>query len=547
MKYKLLISCLLFSASLFAQSYTRSWRNCFGDDDAKTLSASATDGSDNLYVAGYLNLYSSHLQDSIYLRKYSPTGKLLWEARELFTATTAWNLDVPLTVAADRDGNVILAYSFSFVQSNLDAVVSKYNTAGKKLWQTVFDGPADPDNEQIRKLNIDSKGNICLLVAENYNYATVVTFNSKGRQLWYRDMKGIVIDDTPTDFQVKDATIDSAGNVYATGLSARLHNGLYHDALTYKFMANGDSAWRVRYGVNYTDHFPSKVMYAKGDNSVVLSGNKQGNDGDSVFAIKYTTAGKKKWIYMHQPAAFGLIEHSLVDADNNILLVTNFATEPSPPPVLTKLSSSGSVLWTKNAFTVTSPPEPLYFILDAKTDAQSNYYFVSNQNKGVLIQKFDKLGNLLTQLTEGIDSSVQVDYFGVKFVALHVGKSQSIYMPLTYTYNYIYSNSCLYKYTMKNTAAADAMYTTKTVPALSSNVADLVYPNPAHDLVHVRVPAAITSQYTIRVFDASGKQILTKQASGAQADVDIHALTPGLYILKVMGKTGEAAYRFVKQ
>lgn len=58
---------------------------------------------------------------------------------------------------ADKAGNAFLAYSYSFVQSNVDAVAAKYTLAGVKLWQTTFDGPEAADNEQVTSLVTDGE------------------------------------------------------------------------------------------------------------------------------------------------------------------------------------------------------------------------------------------------------------------------------------------------------------------------------------------------------------------------------------------------------
>lgn len=87
MKQALLFASLLIAASLYAQNYTRSFRACFstGRQNATRtpLQASATDSVNNLYIAGYVNLYPDNVNDFIHLRKYDPKGERIVESARI--------------------------------------------------------------------------------------------------------------------------------------------------------------------------------------------------------------------------------------------------------------------------------------------------------------------------------------------------------------------------------------------------------------------------------------------------------------------------------
>ncbi len=548
MKHLLLLSCLFLSAALYAQKYIRDWHHCFDNGERNAprtpLQALAIDSADNFYTAGFVNLNHDPINDSIYLRKYNTAGALVWEIDEPYK-TTSSGAGSALRMAIGRNGNVVLSYSYSFVSSNVDAVVNEYSSAGKKLWQTVFTRPEETDNEQIKKLNIDSKGNIYLLIGEvtsiDYSYGTIAKFSNKGAQLWYRDMKG------GYGFLVQDATIDSSGNVYATGFANILTRNEKFNVFTYKFFANGDSAWQKRYISNFSS-YGYQVKYARDDNSIVVCGQLADQTGtsDSIIAIKYTVGGRQLWLSNIKPSMPQAFDQSVVDADNNILLASNQAVKYDATftaPLLTKLSPSGSILWSEYPFAASVSFYP-YIAMDLKTDEQSNYYIIVNQAEGILIQKFDKDGNLLAQKTEGLDTSLKVEY-----AALNIGKKQSIYSSASYSYFYARTNSCISRYAVQKAInpANDELYNDKiALPSIARGI-NSVYPNPAHNAIYLFLSPVNNANYTIRVFDAIGKQVLTSQGSGSQITLDVSKLSTGLYIISLLQDKEESIYQFIKQ
>ena len=548
MKHALLIPCLFLCAALSAQTYIPDWRNCFDNGERfaqrTPLQASATDSADNLYITGFVNLHRDPIYDSIYLRKYNPAGNLLWEIYEPFKDSTVISsiAIVSIALTTDKNGNAIISYPYSFTPPDVDAVVCKYNVAGKKLWQTVFDGPVDVDDEEVRKLNTDDEGNIYLLAARSlsyYHYADIVKFNGKGKMLWYRDMTGIY------DFDAKDATLDSSGNVYITGSAYTSSRLLYSDILTYKFLSNGQPAWRKVFD-SYYSNTAFRVIYAKQDNSIILCGHQTDQNGtpDSIFAIKYLTGGKLLWSYHYRPARYQTFNQSVLDEDNNVLIASSQTISGSyTGPFLTKISSAGLPLWSKYDSPGTSVSRP-HGVLDLKTDVNSNYYAIVDQPEGVLIQKFDKSGSLLTQMKEGIDTSVYVNY-----AALNLAKNQNIYAATSYEFYFARTKSCLSRYTLKKTNAVDDIVAnndrlaTEKLPLHPGSI----YPNPAHGVIHLSLPVAGSSCYTIRVVDVLGKQVFVSQLTGSETTIDISKLLPGMYVIHIFAGAQQSTYKFIKQ
>ncbi|MBP6731137.1 MAG: T9SS type A sorting domain-containing protein [Chitinophagales bacterium] len=70
-----------------------------------------------------------------------------------------------------------------------------------------------------------------------------------------------------------------------------------------------------------------------------------------------------------------------------------------------------------------------------------------------------------------------------------------------------------------------------------------VYPNPASDLLHVRVAEGGKSQYSI--FNAAGQEVLRNDFSGNDAGADVSNLPAGNYVVKVKSAQGTTVKNIV--
>lgn len=75
-----------------------------------------------------------------------------------------------------------------------------------------------------------------------------------------------------------------------------------------------------------------------------------------------------------------------------------------------------------------------------------------------------------------------------------------------------------------------------------------LYPNPAHDVLHLEQEARGTVEY--RVLDALGREVLqgsTAAGGTLRHGIDVGALQVGAYLVEVHGATGLGTARFIKQ
>lgn len=95
------------------------------------------------------------------------------------------------------------------------------------------------------------------------------------------------------------------------------------------------------------------------------------------------------------------------------------------------------------------------------------------------------------------------------------------------------------------------MFGTITVnPALSVDEFGLenfkISPNPAKDGMHIELPSN-TSNARLQVYDVLGKQVIAKEISGIETNVDVSNWNKGIYIVRVTIENSSQTKRFVKQ
>ncbi|MDP4216038.1 MAG: PQQ-dependent sugar dehydrogenase [Bacteroidota bacterium] len=65
-----------------------------------------------------------------------------------------------------------------------------------------------------------------------------------------------------------------------------------------------------------------------------------------------------------------------------------------------------------------------------------------------------------------------------------------------------------------------------------------IYPNPAHGIVHVQAPRGAPKPLLARLYNVAGKTVLESSSTFDEFPLDLSALTPGLYIMRLMTVNG---------
>ncbi len=110
------------------------------------------------------------------------------------------------------------------------------------------------------------------------------------REEWVRHYTG----SAPSQDFVADMVIDQVGNVYVTGYSSNLDDGL--DYLTVKYNPTGNQVWTARYNGNANgDDFASAIAVDALGN-VYVTGKSWAGASFNYLTIKYNSSGAQQWV-----------------------------------------------------------------------------------------------------------------------------------------------------------------------------------------------------------------------------------------------------------
>ncbi|BCW95124.1 MAG: hypothetical protein WHS44_01715 [Fimbriimonadales bacterium] len=280
---------------LFNSTGTPTWgRRYMGSQQefpSNAARAIATDFLSNVYVTGMSRGNDS--AEDIVTVSYGPTGNERWVRRY---AGGGYSQDW---------GNAIKVNWFTgeiYVTGKTGnfPVLIKYSSGSSELWTAIegsFPGEA-------RAIALDTSGNIYIagLHAWDTRNYFISKYNSAGTRLWNRVYDGGGHDD------VAALAVDVDGNAYVTGTSQGTDTG--NDYTTVKYDTNGNLQWVQRYHSGDDRASGLAVSFFTGD--VYITGRSD----NKIATLKYDTNGNLQWVrrYEHRNGAgigVGLYEYEL--------------------------------------------------------------------------------------------------------------------------------------------------------------------------------------------------------------------------------------------
>jgi len=246
-----------------------------GGDEARAI---AVDGSGNVCVTGRS---TGCCGDYDYLTiKYYQDGETAWVERY---GGPGNDHDYANAVGVDGFGDVYVTGGATGFGTFLDYTTMKYCSEGG-TWRT-YGSTIDPDHANA--VAIDGAGNIyvtggsadfCTIkYLPNLDTAWVRRYGVPGGGEW-----------------ASDITLDASGNVYVTGYG--VDAGVYEDYITIKYLPNGDTAWLRRYNGPADDRDQATAIAVDNSGNVYVTGNSAGSGGDWDYAtVKYLANGDSAW------------------------------------------------------------------------------------------------------------------------------------------------------------------------------------------------------------------------------------------------------------
>ncbi len=258
--------------------------------------AIAADSAGNVYVTGT----SDNGNSTDYLTiKYDTTGAQKWTARYDGGST-----DTAAALTVDGSGNVyVTGYSFNSATA-LDFATVKYDSSGTQKWVALYDGGHGSD--QAFAIAVDGSGNVIVAgsvsgSATGYDFA-VVKYDSGGAPLWARTYSDAGLFD-----QANAVTVDSAGNIYATGYAANVAgSNTGNDYVTIKYDSGGTRQWIATYNGAGNGDDEAKAIALDSSGNVYVTGYVTNNSSGIDFAtIKYSNAGVQQQILTYNGTGNG--------------------------------------------------------------------------------------------------------------------------------------------------------------------------------------------------------------------------------------------------
>ncbi len=263
----------------------------------------AVDNSLNVYVTGYSRSGPDAGYNDFATIKYSPTGAQLWVRRY-----DVGGSDIPVKVAIDANGDIIVGGWGTQSGTGPDFAVIKYDTNGSILWERTYDsGGSDNQYDYVAAMDIDTLGNVYLTGSFGLADWGTVKWNSQGVFQWVQRYNG---PGGGADY-TKAVAVSDSGNVYITGYVWRNN---HVECAVIKYNPSGIQQW-----IEFTGYVSAGISIDSDDTGNVYVA--VANNGYQI--IKYSNNGLLKWaanlVNNAQPSSLKM------DSNGN-LYITGYAT-----------------------------------------------------------------------------------------------------------------------------------------------------------------------------------------------------------------------------
>lgn len=318
-------------------SWTFQYDGTTFSEDRTTLLTKDSQG--NIYTAGTFS--AAYNNTALGIAKYSNTGNLLWLQKLDISAGSSKD-DAPLSIVCDAQDNLILAgYS---TNTNRDFLLMKFNPAGTVLWQKVFDGTGN-NNDQFSSVITDASSNIYaagLSVrnfggTNNFYVHQVYKYDPNGTEVWenwdYSNTTGaqqLILSPSQQMLYVGCEYYGSTTNPSDIGVfKLRADNGSYLHWISYS-------------GTSTNSNDRLKGIAIDSLERIYLNGNVN-NAGLKSAVIKYDSTLTEIWDNVYTLNSIG--NQFMQDRNQDVLVTMNTMTADSIG--LLKYSKNGSLIWSK--------------------------------------------------------------------------------------------------------------------------------------------------------------------------------------------------------
>lgn len=287
-----------FKTTCLNGNVTTVWSQLYNANTKKAFTtATSTDASGNIYVAGSTYLNSSNGQDLTVI-KFNSAGVQQWVKHYNGPGN---KYDVASDVIIDASGNVfVTGASFGAGFAMIDYVTIKFDANGNQLWASRynfsngFDIPAG--------LTLDNAGNVIVsgsssssLMNNNWDFATVKYNQATGAQMQTQRQ----VNTGSAKDQLFAQTKDANGNIYTTGITSS--NGVNFDVQTIKYDPNMNVVWVKTFDGSGNYDQGADIAIDNIGNVIVTGYSTKTNLTKEILVLSYSSSGNLNWVAQKQP------------------------------------------------------------------------------------------------------------------------------------------------------------------------------------------------------------------------------------------------------
>ncbi len=253
----------------------------------------------------------------------------------------------------DAAGNVYITGStltVSFLGA-ADIATIKYNSNGVQQWVAYYNGPASSDSSRDygSSIAVDSAGNVYVTgmsfgTGTNFDYITI-KYNSNGVQKWIARYNS----PSNSDDEAIGLAVDNAGNVFVTGTSPG--SGSVSEFTTIKYDSSGAQIWIKGYiGTGDVSARPAAMKLDASGNVYITGSSNHPGTSDNYATVKYNSAGVQQWGVPYFGASSFQDNANAIALDNsgNIYVTgASWGINSNLDYATIKYNSSGSQLWAR--------------------------------------------------------------------------------------------------------------------------------------------------------------------------------------------------------
>ena len=331
-----------FTVAKFDRNGTLLWQQNLKDGSVFSV---AVDNQSNVIAGG-------HTQNGLTVAKFDRDGTLLWQQHFNGSPTV---FGAALSVAVDKHGDVVAA---GVTQQTFHArfftgyfTVAKFDRDGTLLWQRDLNGSANQLNVAL-SVAVDKQGNVVAAgFTQNIGTSvdfTVAKFDGDGTLLWEHNL----IDGFNVAGEASSVVVDEQGNVVAAGYTQKTF--AFRDFTVAKFYGDGTLLWQqsLNGGANFDDQALSVAVDSRGD--VVAGGytEKTFTSSRDFTVAKFDGDGTLLWQQKPTGGANvdGIAFSVAVDKQANVVAAgfTQKTFASFRDLTVAKFDRGGTLLWEQN-------------------------------------------------------------------------------------------------------------------------------------------------------------------------------------------------------